>query len=42
MMKNKTVSVLTNIICFLGNESALQSDHFNGIQAYLNDIINEG
>lgn len=33
---------LTDVVCFLGNESAFQGDHFNGVQAYLDDIINEG
>lgn len=33
---------LTNVVCFLGNESALQRDHFNGVQADLNDVVDEG
>lgn len=34
--------VLTNIIGFLGHHSAFQTDHLNGIQTYLKDVINEG
>lgn len=33
---------LTDVVCFLGNESALQRDHFDGVQAYLDDVIDEG
>lgn len=32
----------TNVVCFLGNEPALQSDHFYGIQSDLDDVIDEG
>ena len=34
--------ILTNIVGFLGDQSPLQSDHLNGVQAYLDDIINQG
>lgn len=32
----------TNVVCLLGYESALQSDHFYGIQSDLDDVIDEG
>lgn len=47
MLTRPTVSclfttVLTNIVGFLGNHPPLESDHLNGIQTYLYDIIDEG
>lgn len=32
---------LTDVVGLLGNESALQRDHFNGVQANLDDVVNE-
>lgn len=37
-----TAVSLTNIIGLLGNHSALEGDHLDGIQTNLNDVIDEG